>query len=415
MKVLVIGSGGREHALCWKLRQSPLLKALYCAPGNPGIEQVAQCVPIKVDNIQALVDFAKSEAIDFTIVGPELPLSKGVVDLFRREKMLIFGPSQKAAQLESSKEFAKEVMVAAGVPTARYATVNDAASAKKYFSEHGVPVVFKADGLASGKGVFVCHTNEEASSAMSALFTQLKADRVVIEQFLEGIEVSYIVATNGKEIVPFAPSHDYKRIFDADKGPNTGGMGSVCPTPRLTDAQGAWVVEKVMRPVICEMERRGIPFSGFLYAGLMISPKGEISVLEFNARFGDPECQSIMRRLDSDLLELLLALAQGRNPAPIRFNSNAAVCLVAASAGYPDAPELGDEITGIAQSQLISNTVVFHAGTSGDGGSLKTAGGRVLSITATGSDIAAARSAAYKASDLIQFRGKQVRRDIGLS
>ncbi|MBN8550814.1 MAG: phosphoribosylamine--glycine ligase, partial [Deltaproteobacteria bacterium] len=270
MKILVIGSGGREHALCWKLRQSKRVHTLFCAPGNPGIARVAELVAIGVDKLTELADFAEKQKIDVTIVGPEYPLSLGIVDVFQSRGLKIFGPSKAASQLESSKSFAKEIMTAAGVPTAAYETFTDLAATDAWLRGHPGPIVLKADGLAAGKGVFVCKDSAEALQASQSLFTEMKATKVVAEEFLDGKEASFIVAANGNAIVPLAPAHDYKRIFDGDEGPNTGGMGSVCPTNHVTSEQCAWALEHVMRPVISEMERRGIPFSGFLYGGLMI-------------------------------------------------------------------------------------------------------------------------------------------------
>lgn len=412
-KVLVIGSGGREHALCWKLRQSKNVSSLFCAPGNPGTAVLAEHVAIAADEISGLADFAEREKIDFTIVGPELPLTLGIVDEFQQRGLKIFGPSAKAAMLESSKSFAKSVMVAANVPTADYAELRSRREAEAWLEKRPGPIVLKADGLAAGKGVFVCKTLEERAPALAALFDELKAPLLIAEEFLEGKEASFIVATNGKDAVPLAPAHDYKRIKDGDQGPNTGGMGTVSPTPHLSSEQAAWAMEHVIKPVVAEMQRRGTPFRGFLYAGLMISPQGNISVLEFNARLGDPETQSILRRLDSDLFEMLTELEAGRMPA-VRWKGETAVCLVLAAAGYPGAVTKGDEITGIEFAQTVPGAVIFHAGTAvAERGRLVTAGGRVLNVTALGKDTEEARSRAYRAADLIQFRGRQIRRDIG--
>lgn len=423
MKVLVIGSGGREHAICWKIRQSPKVSQVYCAPGNPGIGMVARCIDIKVDDLQGLLTFAKENAIDLTVVGPEYPLTLGLVDLFRAEGVRIFGATKAAAELEGSKSFAKKIMVEAGVPTARYHVVYTRDEAESYINTHGAPVVLKADGLASGKGVFVCKTKEEAISALPSLFpAQGGGHRVVIEEFLEGIEVSYIVATDGENIIPMAPSHDYKRIFDKDEGPNTGGMGSVCPTPRLTEDEEESVIYDVMVPVISTMKQRGTPFSGFLYAGIMKGADGRLNVLEFNTRLGDPETQSIMRRLKSDLAEVLYMLSEPpgeesrliEDLKDLEWSSETSVCLVLASEGYPDAPKTGDEVTGLHLTEILPGTVVFHAGTVMEGDKIVTSGGRVFGVTATGPDLETARANAYKAADLVQFRGRQIRRDIGL-
>lgn len=412
MKVLVVGSGAREHALVWKLKQSPKVTKIFCAPGNPGTAKIAENVAIPVDRIADLVEFAIAQAIDLTVVGPELPLSLGIVDLFRAKNLKVFGPTQAAARLESSKSFAKEIMVAAGVPTARYEVFTTEAEATAWTKSHGVPVVLKADGLAAGKGVYVCKTNYELRIALKSLFQELKATRVVAESFLAGKEASFIVATNGTDIVPLAAAHDYKRIGDRDEGPNTGGMGSVCPTPNVNAGQVEWAIEHVMRPVLQEMERRSIPFSGFLYAGLMVSPEGEISVLEFNARLGDPETQSILYRLDGDLLDILSGLLSG-TPVYPKWKPETSVCLVLAAPGYPQDVELGDEISGLEFAEAMPGATIFHAGTRSEGAKLVTSGGRVLSVSASGHDVEEARARAYRAADMIQFRGRQMRRDIG--
>jgi phosphoribosylamine--glycine ligase len=421
MRVLVIGSGGREHAICWRLRQSSLATHVFCAPGNPGIGMVAKLVDIAVDDIAGLIAFVKDQNIELTVVGPEYPLSLGIVDAFRKENLRIFGASKAASQLESSKAFAKQIMNEAGVPTGRFQVVHSRAEASAYIEQYGAPVVLKADGLASGKGVFVCHTIEEAQEAVASLYKKNEVGSVVIEEFLEGIEVSYIIATDGEHIVPMQASHDYKRIFDKDEGPNTGGMGSVCPTPRFTEEQEEFVLHYVMVPTIAQMKKRGMPFSGFLYAGLMISPTGTIKVLEFNTRLGDPETQSIMRQFQSDLLETLYELS---DPSPHTVMQNmpapawapkVTVSIVLAAAGYPDAPRTGDEITGVHQAEELSDVVVFHAGTAFQEGKLVTAGGRVLAVSAQGETIAEARELAYRAADMIQFAGKQQRCDIALS
>lgn len=414
MKLLIVGSGGREHAIAWKLRQSPLVSQIYCAPGNPGIAGIAKCLPLKVDDIEGLAEFAQSERIDLTIVGPEYPLTLGIVERFHSLGLNIFGPSSQAVRLESSKNFAKEVMVAAGVPTASYHVFRTAEELQSHLADCPIPVVLKADGLAAGKGVFVCLSRDQAFSAIPAIFGELHSEQVVVEEFMEGVEASFIVATDGQRVVPLATAHDYKRIYDNDQGPNTGGMGTVSPTPRLSTKQEEWVVEHVIRPVLSEMARRGTPFSGFLYAGLMITPKGEIKVVEFNARLGDPETQVIMRRMGSDLASLLLGLATESGSAAVTWRDEHAVCLVLAASNYPGTPVLGDEITGINLTESLPGLVVFHAGTVMDSkGILRTAGGRVLNVTATGESPAEARSRAYRGADMIQFKGRQLRRDIG--
>jgi phosphoribosylamine--glycine ligase len=421
MKVLVIGSGGREHAICWRLRQSPKVTHVFCAPGNVGIGMSARCLDVAVDDIDGLVKIAKDNQIDLTVVGPELPLSLGVVDRFQKEGLRIFGASKEASMLESSKAFAKQVMNEAGVATGRYEVVNSKQQANEYLSQVGAPIVLKADGLAAGKGVFVCHSVEEAKIAIESLYSQSNTGRVVCEEFLEGIEISYMIATDGENIVPMATSHDYKRIFDNDEGPNTGGMGSVCPTPRCAEADEEFALYEVMVPTIKRMKERGTPFTGFLYAGLMKNSKGEIKVLEFNTRLGDPETQSIMRACDGDLASALLVLAElstKDNKVVDRFpdlswSSQSVVSLVLAAEGYPDTPKKGDEITGITLAENIPGVVVFHAGTVLNEGKILTNGGRVLAVSAMAETLQEATANAYRAADMIQFRGRHLRRDIG--
>ena len=417
MRVLVIGSGGREHAICWKIKQSASVDELYCIPGNPGIAQLAITENIAVDDIDAILEFAKDRKIDFTVVGPELPLSKGIVDRFRKEGRCIFGPSMASAQLESSKTFAKDVMQAAGVPTASSHTFETRESLEIFLRDAKAPLVLKADGLASGKGVFVCLCDDDIKRAVPELFSHGESSsRVLVEEYLSGVEVSYIVATDGERIVPLASSHDYKRLLDDDEGPNTGGMGSVSPTPRFNNSQEPAVIERVIRPVLQEMKRRGRSFSGFLYAGLMIDKNGEPKVLEFNARLGDPETQSLLRRADSSFAELLLALASGSALPEISWSAEVSTCIVLAAEGYPQKPVKGDAIEGIAEAEKDPAVIVFQAGTCQQpGGILVTNGGRVLSVTATGDSIEEARTRAYEAAKAIHFRGSHMRNDIALS
>ncbi len=416
MKLLVIGSGAREHAICLKLRGSKAVTDLFCAPGNPGISKVAECVPIKVEQIVELANFAESHQIDLTVVGPELPLSLGLVDLFKSKGLRIVGPTKAAAQIESSKSFAKQVMKAANVPTAAWERFSEYEPALAYIRKIGAPIVLKADGLAAGKGVYVCRTVDEAEVGIERLFTEFKDGTVLVERFLEGVEASYIVATDGRSFLPLATSHDYKRLKDGGVGPNTGGMGSVSPTPRLTLSEQNWVNEHIIQPVIDQMARQGSPFVGFLYAGLMISPTREINVVEFNCRLGDPECQVILERLESDFLTILIKLVEGVNSQAqlpsLVWRKETAVCVVHAAAGYPDAVRKGDEISGIEQAELYG-VKVLHAGTATAAGKLITNGGRVLSVVSLGDSVAAARSLAYRGSDMVQFAGRQVRRDIG--
>lgn len=433
MKVLVIGSGGREHALCWKISQSALVKEVYCAPGNPGIFTVAApaCAPateiaLAVDNLAGLLEFAKSNQIDLTVVGPELPLSLGVVDLFRKNNLKIFGPTKAAAQLEYSKSFAKEILVAANVPTAHSITVTSKAAAVNASREFSFPVVLKADGLAAGKGVFICQDVSELEHGLDQVFGALNQQQAMLEQFIVGQEISLIVATDGNRIVPFALSNDYKRLLDRDLGPNTGGMGCLSPTPRASDAQILELVEAVIAPVLSKLKEKGVVYSGFLYAGLMIAPDGTPFVLEFNARMGDPECQALMRRTQSDIVPLLLELSDAKgdldstsgpcivDTAGIILTNNQVALAVLAARGYPDNVEKGDLIEGIEFAETQSDVKVFHAGTAYNSqGKLMTAGGRVLNVTATGHNLEAALRALYRACDMIQFRGVQLRRDIG--
>lgn len=413
MKILVVGGGAREHAMCWKLCQSPNVKTLYCAPGNPGIAAFAQILPISVADVNALVSAAKEHAIDLTIIGPELPLALGIVDAFESRGLRIFGPTKRAAALEASKSFAKDVMNAAGVATARGETFFCLDDAARFLKRSGPPVVLKADGLASGKGVFVCSSHEEIEEGLRQIFSVLRSDRIVVEEYLSGREVSFIAATDGERVVPFASSHDYKRLLDGQRGPNTGGMGAVSPSLYLPRNDETSVINAVLQPVLHEMTKRGAPFRGFIYAGLMVGANGDIKVLEFNARLGDPECQVLLRRLNSDLLELICALHDRTALPNVQWRDDPAVGVVLAADGYPNAVRSGDEISGIEFAQMVEDALVFHAGTVRKEGKLFTSGGRVLTVTATGTSIKEAASRAYRAADIIQFKGLQLRRDIG--
>ena len=420
MRVLVIGSGAREHAICWRLKSSPRVKEIFCAPGNPGIASVTRCVPVGVSAVDELLSVASERGIDLTIVGPEAALAVGVVDAFEAKGLRIVGPSQVAAQLETSKAFAKEVMVAAGVPTADYKVFTARNEVEEFCAKKGAPLVLKADGLASGKGVFVIKDTRDFPEAIETLFGSLHATQVVVEDFLEGVEVSCIFACNGYDAIPLAPAHDYKRLADNDEGPNTGGMGSVCPTPRISDSDLAWIRTHCALPIVETMRARGTPFKGFLYAGLMVSstePRERgVKVLEYNTRLGDPECQSIMVRLTSDPVSLYEWMSGARAESPkLEWSSKVATCVVIASDGYPEAPAKGDPITGLELASLIPNTVVFHASTmKKDASTLVSAGGRTLSVVGIGDSVADARALAYKSVDVIQLRGRRVRRDIGL-
>ena len=413
MKVLIIGSGGREHAIAWKIKQSDQLTELFVAPGNPGIAAIAECVDIKVDKIDQLLEFAQSKEIDFTIVGPELPLTLGIVDRFQEAGLKVFGPTKAAAELEGSKSFAKEIMQSAAVPTADYQELTSLPDLLEYLKQNPAPIVLKADGLAAGKGVFVCLSDEDAEAAARKLFQDFEAEKVVAEQYLTGVEASFIVATDGENVYSLASSHDYKRINDGDQGPNTGGMGTVSPTPRLSEAQEAVVVDTVIKPVLAEMKKRGSTYQGFLYAGLMISEQGKVNVIEFNARLGDPETQVIMARMQSDFLSFLMDIESGSESVQSDWSNESAVCVVLAAEGYPVNVVKGDEITGINLAEQMPGTIVFQAGTGMQDGKLVTAGGRVLAAVSTGATLEQAIQNTYRASDCIQFRGQQKRRDIG--
>lgn len=417
MRVLVIGSGGREHALCWKLRQSPLLKELYCAPGNPGIAEVADLVPIAVDEIQKLADFATDIRIDLTVVGPELPLTLGIVDDFAQHGLAVFGPSRQAAELEGSKVFAKEFMRRNGIPTAAFEVVHDAQEAREAVSRFGFPVVLKADGLAAGKGVLIVTNQTEADAALTALFRDRRfgsaADRVVVEECLDGEELSFIALSDGERMLTFASSKDYKRIGEDDSGPNTGGMGAHSPAGILSAELGSTILEEVMRPTISGMAAENRPFAGVLYAGLMLCGDGP-KVLEYNVRFGDPEAQPLLLRLEDDLLPVLASGANGRfDTKRLRFRQEASACVVLASAGYPGDPTKGDPITGIDKAKAREAVEVFHAGTKKVDGRLVSSGGRVLNVCASGTRLAEALKRAYEAAGDIHWANKILRRDIG--
>jgi phosphoribosylamine--glycine ligase len=418
MKILVLGSGGREDAICWKLSQSALCTELYCLPGNPGTSRYAKNVDIRISEVENILAFAQNNKIDLTIVGPELPLTLGIVDIFENSGLNIFGPSKAAAQVEGSKSFTKDILSKANVATAAYEVVNTLEQAQTVLAEWDLPYVIKADGLAAGKGVVVCHKAEEAQVGLKFVFEELNADVVVLEQFLEGVEASFIVATNGLEVVPLATSHDYKRIFDNDQGPNTGGMGTVSPTPRLSTEQAQVAIEEVIRPFLAQLKAEGINFKGFLYAGLMIAPSGKISVVEFNARLGDPETQVIMRRLDSDIIPILARLAGHKDfsdaELELTWTQETAVCVVLASKDYPQSSGNGDLISGIEAAEEDPSVKVFHAGTKLDlSKSIVSNGGRVLNVTAVGENVEIARDKVYASIPKISFDGMQYRKDIG--
>jgi len=424
VKILVVGSGGREHALCWKLAQSPKCKKLYCAPGNGGIGQTAELVGIKAEDIEGLLKFAKEKKIDLTVVGPEIPLVAGIVDRFEKEGLRVFGPRKDCALLEGSKVFAKELMTKARVPTADYKVFDSYAGALKYLEGKKPPVVVKADGLCAGKGVVVCRTITDAKEALEKMMVKKvfgdAAGRVIIEDCLIGEEASIIVLSDGKNVASLASSQDHKRVFDSDKGPNTGGMGAYSPAPVVTDKLFKEIMDRVITPVIKQMDKDGKPFKGVLYAGIMVTKDGP-KVLEFNTRFGDPETQAILPRLKSDLVEAIEKTIDGKLEGyELKWDPRPCVCIVIASGGYPGDYEKGIEIKGIEFAKALKDVAVFHAGTKAgrrakDGeGAFITNGGRVLNITALGSDIKDAVNNCYNAAGKIEFDGMHYRRDIGL-
>lgn len=416
MKVLVIGSGGREHALAWKITENKEVSRVYVAPGNAGTATNPDMTNVAITDIDALVEFAKDENIGVTIVGPEAPLSKGVVDQFQAAGLKIFGPTQAAAQLESSKDFSKAFMIRHDIPTAAYETFSDAQPAHDYIAQQGAPIVIKADGLAAGKGVVVAMTDQEAHDAVDMMLGDNKfgdaGARVVIEEFLTGEEASFMVMVDGTNILPLATSQDHKRLLDGDQGPNTGGMGAYSPAPVVTPDIHAKAMREIIRPTIEGMAKDGIPFTGFLYAGLMISPDGAIKTLEFNCRMGDPETQPIFMRLKSDLLTLVLHAVNGTlDQAETEWDRRFALGVVMASANYPATPKLGDVITGL--DKQLEDAYVFHAGTKLIDGKVVTSGGRVLCVTALGETVKFAQQQAYKLLADIEFDGAQHRTDIG--
>jgi phosphoribosylamine--glycine ligase len=416
MKVLVVGGGGREHALVWKIAQSPKVTKIYCAPGNAGIAGSATCIDIASDDINGLKKFAADNAIGLTVVGPELPLTMGIVDSFEKDGLRIFGPNAVAARLEGSKKFAKEIMQEAGIPTADFAVFTEAEAAKKYIRERQQPLVVKADGLAAGKGVFPCRTAEEAAVAVDRIITKKEfgdaGTVIVIEDFLEGEEASFICFTDGTTIVPLPSSQDHKRIFDNDTGPNTGGMGAYSPAPVVTPEVHERAMETIMKPLVAAFAAKGIPFKGIVYAGLMIKD-GIPRVLEFNMRMGDPETQPILFRITSDLVELMDAAIDGRlGQIAVQCDPRPAACVVMAAGGYPDAYAKGCPIRGLEEAACVPDTFVFHAGTALKNGVIVTSGGRVLGVTARGTTIEAAVAAAYRAAGCISWEGVHYRKDI---
>jgi len=415
--VLLVGGGGREHALAWTLARSPRLGRMVAAPGNPGIAAHARCVAVKDGDLDGLVALAQRERPDLVVVGPEVPLALGLADRLRAAGLAVFGPSAAAARLESSKAFAKDLMSRHGVPTARFRTFEDAPAARRYCREIDVPLVIKADGLAAGKGVTVCRTLDEADRALARCFEErafgASGLTIVIEEFLEGEEASFFALADGGAVVPLAGAQDHKTVFDGDRGPNTGGMGAYSPAPVLDLAMQERVMAEIVRPVIAAMAKEGAPYAGVLFVGLMVTRQGP-KVIEFNCRFGDPECQAIMPRLDGDLLALLLAAATGQGlPPALSWSPRASVCVVMASGGYPGRYETGRPITGVEAAAGLADVNVFQAGTALESGRLVTAGGRVLGVQALGDDVASAIRRAYAGVEQIRFDGAHYRRDIG--
>ena len=416
MKILVIGSGGREHAIAWKITQNKEVSRVYVAPGNAGTATNPDMLNVPISSVPDLLAFAQKEQIGLTIVGPEAVLSQGVVDAFRAAGLKIFGPTKAAAQLESSKDFAKAFMLRHGIPTAKYQTFSDAKLAHDYVNAQGAPIVIKADGLAAGKGVVVAMDEAVAHAAIDAMLADNKlgsaGSKVVIEEFLTGEEASFIVMVDGKNILALATSQDHKRLLDGDQGPNTGGMGAYSPAPCVTPEIHARALREVIRPTVEGMAKDGIPYTGFLYAGLMIAPDGSIKTLEFNCRMGDPETQPIMLRLKSDFVSLAEHAVNGTlNLAEIEWDRRTALGVVMASANYPDHPKLGDEISGLPKD--LADAQVFHAGTILKDGKVLTCGGRVLCVTALGETVKFAQQKAYQIADEIKFDGAQYRTDIG--
>ena len=418
MKVLIIGSGGREHVMAWKISQSPLLTKLYAAPGNAGIAQIAECHPIKADDIPALLDFAKREKIDLTVVGPEAPLVLGIVDIFQKEGLKIFGPSQAAARLEGSKAFAKDQMTKFGIPTADYDVFGNINEAKHFCVETEMPVVIKADGLAQGKGVVICDSSQEAIAALTRIMSESvfgdSGKKVVVERKLEGEEVSILAFSDGEKVIPLATSQDHKRAYDYDRGPNTGGMGAYSPCPFVSDEKFNEIIDLAIRPMIRGLASEGTPYRGLLYAGLMLTKNGPM-VLEYNCRFGDPEAQAVLPRLKSDLLPILLQIAEGKlSVDSLEWHDKACITVVVASGGYPGFYHTGFPITGLESAARHDDIFVFHAGTlQNDKNQIVTAGGRVLTVTAIGDTLKAAYDRAYHMVGKIHFEGSFYRHDIG--
>ncbi len=410
MKILVIGSGGREHALCWAIAASPLTSKLYCAPGNGGISSIAECAAIDVMDFAGIVSFVRRNGVDFVVIGPDNPIAGGLADRLALEGIKHFGPTKAASELEWSKGFTKDFCEAEGIPTARYQRFQDAATAKDYASDHPLPIVVKADGLALGKGVVIAETRAEASAAIDAMFAS--GQGIVIEEFLEGEEISYFVLSDGEHILPFGAAQDHKRVGDGDVGANTGGMGAYSPVAVFTPELEQLALERIIRPTILGMNARGRPYKGVLFAGLMLTKDGP-KLIEYNARFGDPECQVLMMRLKSDIVALMLGVADGvLHSMDVRFDASAALTVVIAAKGYPDSPEKGSVIRGL-EAAGAGDVVVFHAGTAIRDGEIIANGGRVLNVTARGKTVTQAQGRAYQAIGLVDWPEGFCRRDIG--
>lgn len=417
MKVLVIGSGGREHALVWKISQSPKRPEIFCIPGNAGIASLAECRPLKVTDVKGIARFASDRGIDLTVVGPELPLTLGIVDEFERLGLKICGPGKAAAEIEGSKVFAKELMRKYAIPTAEYEVFTSADKALDYVKRGGMPLVIKAEGLAAGKGVFITHTLDEAQRAITSIMVEKAfgpaGERVVIEEYLQGEEASFLVFTDGKTSIPLPSSQDHKAIFDGDRGPNTGGMGAYSPAPLVTEELERRIMEEIISPTLLGMEKEGRTYRGILYAGLMIEGN-RARVLEYNARMGDPETQPILMRLDTDILSILEAIPDGQlHTVQTRWNKRPSVCVVMSTKGYPGDYPKGMEIRGLERVKVLKDVMVFHAGTAFTNGKIVTDGGRVLGVTALGETIKHAIDRAYQSVEMITWDGAYYRKDIG--
>lgn len=417
MRILIVGGGGREHTLAWKINQSPLVEKIYCAPGNAGISEIAECVPVSAEDLEGLAGFAEKEKIDLTVVGPEAPLAKGIVDVFKNKGLKIFGPSKKAAQLEGSKVFAKDLMIKYDIPTAEHKTFENPDEAEQYIKKVGAPVVIKAEGLAAGKGVIVCEEEEEALLAVKRIMIDCEfgdaGSRVIVEECLRGEEASILAFTDGESVLPMVSSQDHKPIFDGDRGPNTGGMGAYAPAPVITPEMARFVEEEVLMPAVKGLKAEDCPYSGVIYAGLILTEKGP-KVLEFNCRFGDPEAQVVIPLLKSDLVPILQAVVEGSlKEIKAQWHNNYAVCVVMASGGYPGSYEKGKVITGLEEANEDKDLYVFHAGTKALDGQTMTNGGRVLGVTGRAGTLTETLDKTYDAVKKINFEGVQYRKDIG--